>query len=209
MLKILGRNNSSNVTKATWAAEELGLPFERLDIGGEYGGNDQADYLAMNPNGRVPTIVDGDFVLWESNAIVRYLCAKHDFGGMYPEDLQVRADLDRWMDWQQTTVAPAMRDVFWGLIRTAPEQRNWEQIHAGVRASAAAFRMLDARLEGRDFVGGDRLTMADFPFGCMVYRWFGMDVPNRPEDMPNLRGWYSRMLQRPAFRTHVSDIPIT
>lgn len=209
MLKILGRNNSSNVMKVTWAAAELGIPFERSDIGGEFGGNDQPDYLAMNPNGRVPTIVDGDLVLWESNAIVRYLTAKHDFGGMYPENLAVRADLDRWMDWQQTVLASAMRDVFWGLIRTPAAQQNWDQINAGIKASAAAFRMLDARLNGRDFVGGDKLTMAEFPFGSLVHRWFGMDVPNRPDDMANLRAWYDRLLARPAFRTHVSDIPIT
>lgn len=209
MLKILGRNNSSNVAKVTWAAEELGIPFERVDIGGEFGGNDQPDYLAMNPNGRVPTSVDGDLVLWESNAIVRYLTAKHDPGGMYPQDPAARADLDRWMDWQQTTLAAPMRDVFWGLIRTAPDQRDWGSINAGVRSAAAAFRMLDARLEGRAYIGGDRLTMAEFPFGSLIHRWFGMPIENRPEDMPNLRAWYERLLARPAFRKHVSDIPIT
>ena len=209
MLKILGRNNSSNVMKVTWVAAELELPFERTDIGGEYGGNDRPDYLAMNPNGRVPTIVDGDLVLWESNAIVRYLTAKHDFGGMYPEDLAIRADLDRWMDWQQTELAPAMRDVFWGLVRTPPEKRNYDAINAGVEASAVAFRKLDQRLSDREFIGGDRLTMADIPFCGYLHRWYAIDIENRPEDTPHLRAWYDRLLERPAFREHVSDIPVT
>jgi glutathione S-transferase len=209
MLKILGRNNSVNVMKVTWAAEELGLPFERVDIGGEFGGNDQPDYLAMNPNGKVPTIIDGDLVLWESNAIVRYLTAKHDMGGLCPQDLGVRADLDRWMDWSHTELSNPMRDVFWGLVRTPPEKRNHDQIKAGVVGAAAAFRKLDARLEGRPFVGGDKLTMAEFPLGGFVHRWFGCPIEDRPEDMPNLRAWYDRLCARPAFRKHIADIPIT
>jgi glutathione S-transferase len=209
MLRILGRNNSVNVMKVTWVAEELAIPFERVDIGGQFGGNDKPAYLEMNPNGKVPTIIDGDLILWESHAIVRYLTAKHDFGGFYPQDLGVRADLDRWMDWTHTELSPPMRDVFWGLVRTPPEKRNYDQINAGVVGAAAAFRKLEARLEGRAFVGGDRLTMADFPLGGFIHRWYGVDIKDRPDDMPNLRAWYDRLCARPAYRKHIADIPIT
>lgn len=209
MLKVMGRVNSSNVMKVTWACAEMNLPTDRSDVGGEFGGNDTPDYLAMNPNGRVPTIIDGDLVLWESNAIVRYLAAKHDAGGLWPEDLAVRADADRWMDWQQTVLGPAMRDVFWQLIRTPDDKKDPALLAAGIKASTEAFRMLDARLADRKFVAGDHLTMGDIPLCGMIHRWFGIDIPGRPDDMPNLRAWYDRLLERPGFRTHVSDIPIT
>ncbi|HKK30958.1 MAG TPA: glutathione S-transferase family protein [Alphaproteobacteria bacterium] len=209
MLKILGRVNSSNVMKVLWTCAELNLPYEREDVGGEFGGNDTPEYLTLNPNGRVPTVIDGNLVLWESNAIVRYLAAKHDAGGLWPTDVAERADLDRWMDWQQTVLSPAFRDVFWGLVRTPPENRDQAAIAAAVRASGDAFRMLDARLQDRAFIGGDRLTMADIPMCGFVHRWYGIDIPDRPDDMPSLRAWYERLCLRPAFRTHVTDIPIT
>ena len=210
MLKVLGRVNSSNVMKVTWACAEMNLPTDRSDVGGEFGGNDTPEYLAMNPNGRVPTIIDGDLVLWESNAIVRYLAAKHDAGGLWPEDLAVRADADRWMDWQQTVIGNAMRDVFWQLVRTPAAEQDMGLVERGVVAATAAWRMLDARLADRPFVAGDRLTMGDIPLCGMIHRWYGIpNIPNRPDDMPNLRAWYDRLLERPGFRTHVSDIPIT
>ncbi|MGY9056360.1 MAG: glutathione S-transferase family protein [Alphaproteobacteria bacterium] len=207
MLKVLGRNNSSNVMKVLWACTELGLPFERSDVGGEFGMT--PEYLAMNPNAVVPTIIDGDTVLWESNAIVRYLAEKHDAGGLWPTDRALRADMDRWMDWQQTVLGGAFRMVFWGLVRTPPEQQDHDAINAAIQASAKAFRMLDAKLEGRDFLGGDRLTMGDIPICGFVHRWYGIDIPGRPDDMPNLRAWYDRLCERPGFKQHVVDIPIT
>ncbi len=206
MLKVIGRDNSSNVMKVVWACAEIGVPFERVDMGGEFGMS--AEYLAMNPNARVPSIIDGDFSLWESNAIVRYLAQKHSDGGLWPADVQLRADMDRWMDWQQTTLGPAFRDVFWGLVRTPEAERNYDAINAAVNASAAAFRILDHKLEGRDYLGGSELTMGDIPFCGFVHRWFGIDIDGRPDDMPNLRAWYDRLCQRPAFRTHIADIPI-
>ena len=129
MLQIKGRDTSSNVMKVLWACTELGLEFERQDVGGTYGGNDTPEYRALNPNGLVPTIVEDDgFVLWESNSCVRYLAAKHDHGGLYPEDLKTRAGAERWMDWQVTTVSPAMVPVFRGMIRTPPEARDMAAI---------------------------------------------------------------------------------
>ncbi|WP_163014517.1 glutathione S-transferase, partial [Pseudomonas viridiflava] len=114
-LKIWGRQNSTNVRKALWVAEELGVPYESLNAGGEFGLVDTPQYRAMNPNGRVPMIEDGTFILWESNAIVRYLAAVHGAGsGLYPADPQARAQADKWMDWASSTLAGPFRPVFWG-----------------------------------------------------------------------------------------------
>ena len=163
MLKILGRDTSSNVMKVLWACAELGLDFEREDIGGKHGGNDTPDFLAMNPNGLVPVIIDDGFVNWESNACVRYLAAKHDPGGLYPDDLQVRAVAERWMDWQVTTVSPAMIPVFRGMIRTAPEDRDMAAIEAGRAALSAKMAIVNDALADNAFMAGDVFTMGDIP----------------------------------------------
>src|SRR5262245_50616582 len=130
MLKVWGRTNSSNVQKVMWAVGELRLTHERIDVGGEYGALDTDAYGKINPNRRIPTIDDDGFVLWESNVIVRYLAAKHGAGTLWPEALTERAVADQWMDWQQTTLAPDMRTVFWGLVRTPPERRDATLIEA-------------------------------------------------------------------------------
>ena len=206
-MKIYGRVTSSNVMKALWTADELGLDYERIDAGMSFGVVDTPDYRAMNPNGRVPTIVDDGLVLWESNAIVRYLAAKHDAGGLWPEDLARRADLDRWMDWQQTTLNPAFTPVFWGLVRTPEAERDQSAIDAAVAQSIGVFQILELLLADRDWIGGDRLTMADIPLGPNVHRFF--NLPFERPSLPNVEAWYGRMKARPAFAKNVSDIPIT
>src|SRR3979490_2366747 len=123
MLKLWGRVNSINVQKALWALDELKVPYERIDAGMAFGVVGEPFYKKMNPNSRVPTIDDDGFVLWESNAIVRYLAAKHGAGSLWPSDLRQRADSDRWMDWASNHVSPAMTPAFWGLIRTPPARR--------------------------------------------------------------------------------------
>src|SRR6476660_10063520 len=128
MIKIWGRNTSVNVQKVMWALGELGVPHERIDVGGSFGKHNEPAYLAMNPNGLVPTLEDDGFVLWESNAIVRYLCAKHSAGNLWPEDLQIRADADRWLDWPTATLSSAMGAAFMGLVRLRPEKRNADAI---------------------------------------------------------------------------------
>ena len=205
MLKILGRNTSSNVQKVLWCCGELALPFERADLGGPFGGNKEPAYLALNPNGLIPTVDDEGFVLWESNAIVRYLSAKHGTGTLYPSDARVRADADRWMDWQATTLGPALTPLFLGLIRTPPDKRDNALIEAHRQKTAAAFEILDRHLAGRRYMAGDSLTMGDIPLGIMAYRWFSFAV-ERPEHK-NARAWYERLTERPAFRQHVM-IPI-
>lgn len=203
MLKILGRGTSSNVQKVLWVCGEINLPFERDDIGGPYGGNDTSEYLAMNPNGRVPTIIDDGFVLWESNAITRYLAAKYGGPSLYPEDLTIRAAAERWMDWQQTMVSPHMVPVFWGLVRTPPEERNMGAIEAARKRLSTDMAIMNKHLAGNAYMVGDHFTIGDIPLGIAAFRWFNMDM-NR-EDYPHLKTWYERLTQRPAYQEHVMN----
>ena len=205
MLKILGRRTSGNVMKPLWAADELGLEYEQADVGGKFGGNREPGYLEMNPMGLVPTMIEDDFVLWESNAITRYLCEKYGRGSLHPADPRARAVADTWMDWQQTTCAPMMLPVFWGLVRTPEEERDYDRINAGIERGYEVWGILDRHLAGRAFVAGDDFTMGDIPIGPQAHRWFSL-VDKRPS-MPNLEGWYQRLTERPAFRKNVM-IPI-
>ena len=205
MLKIWGRTNSVNVKKALWAAEELGLKYQRIDAGMQFGVTKTPEYLSMNPNSLVPTIEDDGFVLWESHTIVRYLAAKHAMGTLCPADLKARADAERWMDWA-FTFQNAMRAVFWGLIRTAPEKRDHKAIEEGRTQSAKLLEVLERNLQKKTYVTGDAFTMGDIPIGCEVQRW--MRVPIERAPFPALQAWFDRLGQRPAFR-QVVDIPLT
>jgi glutathione S-transferase len=204
MLKIWGRVDSSNVQKVLWCADELGLVYERVDIGGRFGGNKEPAYLALNPNGLVPTIDDDGFVLWESNTILRYLAAKH--GKLSAATPAARADAERWMDWQLTVLAPCMVPLFWGWVRTAPEKRDHAALEGARKSAAAAWTILDRGLTGRDFAGGDAFTIGDIPAGCQAWRWFNLPI-ERP-DLPHLRAWFERLMTRPAYRKHVA-LPLT
>ena len=206
MIKVWGRNTSVNVQKVMWAVGELGLPHERIDIGGTFGKNKEPDYLAKNPNGLVPTLEEDDgFVLWESNAIVRYLAAKYGAGKLQPADLHERARANSWMDWQLTVAAPALTPVFWGLIRTPPEKRDPAAIEAGKVKSMAAMKLLDAQLGKTAFVAGNAFSMGDIPVAAMTYR-FRRLIPERAA-LDNLERWYAGIEQRPAFKEHVLAIP--
>ncbi len=206
MLKIYGRNNSSNVMKVMWTVEELGLPCEREDVGMAFGRNDEPWYLAMNPNRLVPAIDDEGFTLWESNTIVRYLAAKYGDGTLSPHDPQKRADSERWMDWQLTTLNGPIGVIFWGLVRTPPEKRDMAVIQKGIEDCAKVWSILDKHLATRKFVGGDTLTIGDIPVGVMVNRWFRIDFERPP--LPHLEAWFKRLCERPAYQKHIL-IPIT
>jgi glutathione S-transferase len=207
MLKIWGRTTSSNVMKVLWACAELGVSYERVDLGGPFGGNDDPAYRAMNPNGVVPTIEDDGLVLWESNVIVRYLGRKHGLGSLVPSDARTCADADRWMDWQQTTLNPPFGPIFLGMVRTPPEQRDMAAINASVAKVQGLLGILDRRLADRPYVAGDRLTMGDIPFGPNVHRWLHMPIPRQP--LPNVEAWYQRVNKRAGFATNIAAIPIS
>lgn len=200
-MKVWGRRNSINVQKVLWCCAELDVPFDRVDVGGPFGGNRDPDYLRLNPNGLVPTVSDEGFVLWEANVIVRYLAAKHGAGSLYPEDLTVRADADRWMDWQMGTLWAYMRPVFIGLVRTPPEERDLVSIEAARKKTVETWGILDAHLADRDYVAGSSFTMGDIPLGATAYRWLQLGVEG--PSLPNVRTWHERLCERPAFREHV------
>ena len=204
MLKILGRKTSSNVQKVLWCCSELGLAFEREDVGGPFGRNHEPDYLALNPNGLVPTIIDDGFVLWESNAIVRYLCARHGKGTLYPTDARANADADRWMDWQQTTLAVPMGVLFRGLLKSPPDATPMNELDSAMQKAIPMWRILETQLSRGAFVAGDTLTMADIALGNAAHRWF--TLPRQRPDLPQLARWYAQLRERPAYRQHVAGV---
>ena len=209
MLKIWGRNTSSYVQKVMWAVGEHGLPHERIDVGGAFGKNREAEYLAMNPNGLVPTLQEDDgFLLWESNSIVRYLAAKNDASGVLePKDLRQRAVASQWMDWQLSVCGPAITPLFWGLIRTPPDKRDLAAIKAGRDKTVDAMTLLDQRLSKSDYVAGPTFSYGDIPVAIMCYRYVQL-VPDRPAT-PHLDRWYAAVSSRQAFKDHVGSVPLS
>ena len=207
MLELYGRANSSNVIKVIWLLEEMGIPYERVDAGLQFGMVDTPAYRHMNPNGVVPTLKDGDFVLWESNAILRYVASSDPAGRQFwPDDIRARAHVDQWMDWQQTVVNAPQSVVFQGLVRLSVAERNMAAITDAAAKVGRAYAILDAALVHRAFIAGAELSLADFTLGIHVHRWFNFPLVRL--DLPHLRAWYDRMLARPAFATHVA-IPLT
>jgi glutathione S-transferase len=205
VLRVWGRLTSVNVQKVVWTAGELGLAFERREAGGAHGVVDTPEYRRMNPNGLVPVIEDDGFVLWESNAIVRYLAAKHGAGTLWPEDLRRRADIDRWMEWQSTTFTPAMRDAFLQAVRVPAEKRDPAVLEASRAATEKAAALLDAHLAGRDFVAGDAFSPADIVLGCAAHRWLHLPLAREPR--PAMEQWYAALSARPGAR-QVVETPV-
>jgi glutathione S-transferase len=206
MLKIWGRLSSINVRKVVLAAQWLAIPFERTDAGHEFGIVKTPEYLAKNPNGLVPLIEDDGFVLWESNVIVRYLCAKHSPGQLYPQALPARFDTERWMDWQQTTLNPAGRGAFIQLMRTAADKRREDVVTQSIAAMEPLLDVLDARLARQHFIAGEAFTMADIPVACEIHRWHGL--PRQRPERPHLERWYRGILSQAASRG-VLDQPLS
>ena len=208
MLKIWGRNTSSNVQKVIWALGELKLPFERIDVGGAFGKTKDASYLAMNPNSLVPTLEEEDgFTLWESNSIVRYLAAKQADRTLEPADLRTRAVAQKWMDWQLSVLGPAITPVFWGLIRTPPEKRDANAITAGKEKTVAAASIMDAQLGKTQYLAGNEFSYGDIPVGIMIHRYVQL-IPERPAT-PNLDRWYAAISSRAAFKKQVAVVALT
>ena len=203
-LKIWGRANSVNVQKVLWCLAELDLPYERIDAGMAFGRNHDPDYLAINPNARVPTLVDGDYVLWESNSVMRYLAMAHGKGStIYPEAPRRRAGVDRWLDWTLSTIQPVDRPVFWALVRTPLAQRDMVAIQKDVDAEAVVWKIADAQLVTRRFIEGDDFTLADIAIGAYARRWLGVEGVSKPR-FPNLDRWFAQFSERPGFQKFIA-----
>jgi glutathione S-transferase len=205
-MKIWGRANSVNVQKVLWLADECGLKYERIDVGGPFGGNDQQWYLDMNPNGVVPTVEDEGRILWESNTILRYLAAKYARGTLWPTDAGERSEAERWMDWQLSTLHAGMRAIYYGLIRTPAEKRDMQAITATAADIAELWARLDLTLINHPYIAGSCFGIGDIAVGCWVHSWFALNL-QRP-DLPNLSAWYQRLQARPAYARHVM-VPLT
>ncbi len=198
-LTIWGRSNSVNVQKVLWCLAELDIPYDRIDAGLQFGKNNTPEYLAINPNGRVPTMVDGDFVLWESNSIMRYLCMAYGKGtSMYPAEPGHRAAVDRWLDWTLSTVQPVDRPVFWALVRTPKDKQDMAQIQKDADAEAPVWAIADRQLSTRRYIEGDQFTLADIAVGSYARRWLGFTGITKPA-CSHVERWYADIAARPRF----------
>jgi glutathione S-transferase len=207
-ITIWGRANSVNVQKVLWCLNELDLAYERIDAGMAFGRNNEPEYLAMNPNARVPTLVDGDYVLWESHSIMRYLVLAYcPDSPIYPQTPKRRAGVDRWLDWVLSTVQPADRPVFWAMVRTPPEQRDMVAIQKDADAEALVWEIADTQLATRRFLEGSDFTIADIAVGVFARRWFGVDGVRKPK-LPNLERWFTELQGRRGFQKYLAK-PMT
>ncbi|MBF33918.1 MAG: glutathione S-transferase [Hyphomonadaceae bacterium] len=200
-MKIWGRDNSTNVRKVRWCAEELGLQYEHVPAGGDFGLVSTPEFLALNPNGLIPCLQDGSLVLWESNAIVRYLARQYGDDEFAPADAGRWAAADKWMDWASLSFAGPFRDLFWNLVRRTPETRDGAAMQRGQEQCAELMKVADDALARQPWLSGETLGIGDIPLGCIAYAWFNMPI-ERPA-MPALEAWYERLSQRQAYRKAV------
>lgn len=205
MIKLWGRTTSSNVMKLLWTLDELALPYTRIDAGGAFGRTDTPDYRSMNPLGLVPSIEDGAVRLFESNAIMRYLCNAHaPDSPLYPNAPAARGEVDAWLDFQQTAQSRPASTIFLGLVRTPPENRDTAAIAAAVQELGRVWSIVAARAAAQGgYLCGAGLTLADIAYAPHLHRWFHMPIENRPE-VPGLRAWYDRLCTHAGCRSHVA-----
>jgi glutathione S-transferase len=201
MIRIWGRASAFNLQKAYWALLETGQPHERIDAGGDFGGLDAPEFLARNPNGRIPVIDDEGFVLWESQAIIRYLADRYATD-LLPSDVQDRALAAQWMDWAQTNLLPAALDLFWSGVRMPKEKQSAAFVERALKRTIAGLAILEDELSTHNYLVGDSFSLADIPAGTCLYRFFEMDDIKHP-DLPNISAWYARLCERPAYQQAV------
>jgi glutathione S-transferase len=201
-IRIWGRGSSLNVQKVLWCCVELGIEFERIDWGGTFGGNDDPDYRALNPNGRVPTIQDGERVVWESNTILRYLCATRGGVRLHAAEPLRRSDVERWMDWQLASLNPSMTALLIGHYRTPPDKRDGAALETARKQALEQWTIVERWLDGRDYLAGAEFTLADIGNGILAHRWFAYPI-ERP-DLPRVSAYYRRVSSRPGFHAHVA-----
>ena len=209
MLKLWGRNNSSNVKKVMWACAELGVPYERIDAGLHFGITTTDEFREKNPNGMIPVIDDDGFILWESNAILRYLCAKHPKTPFWPVEPKIRASADRWMDWQCTTLGPPIGPAFMQLVRAPQEQWDMKMISANIPKAALAWTIADRQLGKTQWLTGDDFTVGDIPAAILAYTWFEMPLAKAGLEqhrvpLANVDRWYAQLNAMPNFREIVA-----
>ncbi|MFP1904808.1 glutathione S-transferase family protein [Lonsdalea quercina] len=205
MLTLWGRENSTNVKKVLWCAEELGLTYQHIPLGGAFGGNHDPDYLALNPNGLIPCLRDDELVLWESNSIVRYLAAQYGQGSLYLADPKARAGAEKWMDWA-LSFAAFFGPVFINMIRTPPAQRDKAAVEAHIDRCESLLSIADSALATQPWLSGEHFGVGDIPLGCIAYGWFGMPITRQPR--PHMERWYQQLTTRPAFKSKVM-IPLS
>ncbi|KAL5355505.1 glutathione S-transferase [Aspergillus floccosus] len=202
-LEVWGRRDSSNVQAVIWCIAELQLPYKRHDVGHRFGGNDTPEYLAMNPNGRIPVLRDGDSEpLWESGAINRYLASAYGSDEFWPKDPLARAQVDKWAEWAKVTVTGAFSvPIFWQLVRTPPSKRDPVAIRKAVAELDPILDIAEAQLSRQKFLAGEVFTLADVQFGSLLFRYFDVDIERK--ERPFLQRYYEALQARPAYREHV------
>ncbi|MET3134081.1 glutathione S-transferase [Oxalobacteraceae bacterium GrIS 1.11] len=201
MLKILGKASSINVRKVLWTCAEIGVPFEREDWGTGFRSTSEPEFLAMNPNAMVPVIKDDDLVLWESNTICRYLCARHQREDLLPGAPRQRAEVEKWMDWQAGDLNNSWKYAFMALVRASPQHRNAAELDAGIASWTRHMGILERHLQGgTPYVTGAHFTLADIVLGLSINRW--LLTPMHRPDYPAIAAYYQRLGQRPPFIEH-------
>ena len=201
MITVHGRNTSSNVQPVIWLLTELNLPHDRLDVGGAFGGTDTPEYRAMNPMGLIPTLQDDDVTMFESQAILRYLGARHG-ELLWPAEPMARSSADQWMEWTKTTVAPeVVYKIFWQLVRTPAAVRDTAALELSVIKVAEIMAIAEAQLAKHDWLAGPEMTLADICFGAQLFRYF--TLPFERTELPKLAAYYQRLNKRPAYAEHV------
>ncbi|PPR77538.1 MAG: Glutathione S-transferase GstB [Alphaproteobacteria bacterium MarineAlpha3_Bin5] len=206
MLTILGRNNSINVQKVMWTCSEIGCQTERRDIGGEFGGNNTPEYLKKNPTGQIPTLIDGKYILWESNTIVRYISDTYGDTPWQPKDKKICFLGHQWMDFYIASLHPAMTTIFWQLIRTPIEKRNESAIQHAHKKATILWGLVNEHLRKNSFILGPHVTFSDVPMGCAVYRWYNLDI--KRANYYHLESWYDRLSKRHPYQENVM-LPLT
>lgn len=203
MLEVWGRKTSSNVQALMWCIGELGLPYQRHDVGHKYGGTDTDWFYALNPNRTVPVLQDGDHPpLWETGAILRYLASRYGHDAFWPTELFARTEVDRWLEWSKINVALMFTaPVFWHVVRTPLAQQDSTAIRKAVTQLEKSLLIAEQQLKKHAFVVGDHLTLADIQFGHILFRYYDIDIERAT--LPALAAYYACLCERPAFLEHV------
>lgn len=204
-MRIWGRANSTNVKKVLWCADECGLRWEHVNVGGAYGGLDTPEFRSMNPLGLVPVLEDGGLVVTESNAIVRYLAATYAAGSLYPLDPRARAIADAWMDWTQTSLIPLLFTLIMGLVRSPPEGRDMVAITAARERALLLIGQLDRTLSRQPFLSGETLGIGDIPAGSAIHALLELGIGDH---LPSVLRWYEMLRERSGYQKFVA-LPLT